>query len=693
MSTFFLLIRAYELPRVTPLVYLLRAFIFVAAISSIATSVRAQGVEARAASVSGRAVVTRTASPASTLRSGQQLAPGDVIDTSAGARVRIELSDGSVVIVQPGTRLVLQDYNTAGSLRELLKIFIGRVRIKINNFGSRANPYRVNSPSASIGVRGTEFGVSVAAGGETEVIVYEGLVEVTSLYSPQDRVTVGPGRGVIVRPNEPIQFLMPGPEKEIGERVENPGNNAAGRSVTVDNPATTASGLYERYIDSIVDSGQNALPSRFAAFPDTHLDSLENPAFATEFSAPEGRIFLLPSFARTRGSRERTLFGFGEPRPFDHSLSPQASFFLPLKHRSVVGGRIAFSRNRIQSFSLDENLGVTVLPSPGTPGTAASAGSTDHTFVEATVLASRRFGSDGRTSIGVGLDFLSQRGSLLNLTTQTDDTGLTQRELVEARSRVNRTRLTIGLARDVGAASKLGLYYRYGYISANDRNRSHTLDGDPLPLQDTSVTGRSSEIGIRLRGPITRRLFYGAEGNFLRANGSENIRPAADANESSRASRAVLGFGLGYALRPRTLLAFDLAGGWSRARILRREDATGNVLEDERQAARFVSLHAALQTDVWRRLFVSGSIVALRQSRTIDLGFFPNRFGQRLTAEGVPAVGSLSHDKFTDYFSNFGMGWRFTPNFLAQYIVSTDFGKTSPRHTLVLRYTFTIGDK
>ncbi|MEJ7711288.1 MAG: hypothetical protein WKF84_15840 [Pyrinomonadaceae bacterium] len=98
-----------------------------------------------------------------------------------------------------------------------------------------------------------------------------------------------------------------------------------------------------------------------------------------------------------------------------------------------------------------------------------------------------------------------------------------------------------------------------------------------------------------------------------------------------------------------------------------------------------------MQADVWRRLFVSGSVLSVTQSRVTDFQLFPDRFGGRLTTDGFFMSDGRSRDRFTDYFSNFGVGWRFTPNFLAQYIVSTDFGQTSPRHTLLLRYTFNIG--
>jgi hypothetical protein len=111
----------------------------------------------------------------------------------------------------------VQDYRAIGSLR-VAESPRRACEIKINHFGSQPNPYRVNSPTASIAVRGTEFGVAVGTGGETEVVVYEGLVEVSSLSNPQRRVLVEPGRGVIVRPNEPIRFFTPGPGNEIGER-------------------------------------------------------------------------------------------------------------------------------------------------------------------------------------------------------------------------------------------------------------------------------------------------------------------------------------------------------------------------------------------------------------------------------------------------------------------------------------------
>ena len=64
----------------------------------------------------------------------------------------------------------------------------------------------------------------------------------------------------------------------------------------------------------LVDARQGPLFLRFTAYPDSFLDSLENPAYATEFSAPEGRIFLLPSFRGSQGVGDRSVFLVFQPR-------------------------------------------------------------------------------------------------------------------------------------------------------------------------------------------------------------------------------------------------------------------------------------------------------------------------------------------------------------------------------------------
>src|SRR3954462_9450483 len=75
-------------------------------------------VVARAASIAGRPLLSNTALSVP-LTPGYILNPGDRVDTRGGARVVIDLSDGSMVVVQPESVIVLKDYRQAESLREL----------------------------------------------------------------------------------------------------------------------------------------------------------------------------------------------------------------------------------------------------------------------------------------------------------------------------------------------------------------------------------------------------------------------------------------------------------------------------------------------------------------------------------------------------------------------------------------------
>jgi hypothetical protein len=198
------------------LLFLLAASIQLTGQSTGATAL-AQVVDARVASVKGTAL-RRNNQRAFILARGDSLNPGDEVDTRGGGRVVIELTDGSVVVVHPNSRIVMSNYRAAASMREMFRILIGRVRIKVAHYGGKPNPYRVNSPTASILVRGTEFSVAVEPSGDTRVEVYEGLVEVQSLSDPRRRALLPAGRGAVVKPNEDIRLYTPGRGNRTEER-------------------------------------------------------------------------------------------------------------------------------------------------------------------------------------------------------------------------------------------------------------------------------------------------------------------------------------------------------------------------------------------------------------------------------------------------------------------------------------------
>jgi hypothetical protein len=721
------------------------------------TSAYAQNtpVVARAASISGHVTISTGGGTAFALTRGYALNPGDRVDTRGGGRLVIDLSDGSMVVVQPESVLIIKDYRQAESLRELFQIVLGQVRVKINHFAGRPNPYRMNSPTASIAVRGTEFTITVDNFGATEVDVYEGLVEVSSLTDPDRKVLIEAGRGVLVNAGQDFHLLgaLQGPSGDRGDggnrdrRVQvirpdmrAPGADSRGQGPDMRGaptegraglpgpglgpPAAAVPGAgtgpilgplpggdprgllrgdhddlspraqastYERYIAGLAEIGQVPFLLRFNAFPESHLDSLENPAFAGQFRTGEGRLFILPTFSGLGSFTDNTAaFGARGNQPATFSISPQLSMFVPVGSKVVIGGSATMSSidSGHQAGALDFDTAGFGQPLTSVPRN--SNGSSTSRFFSGSLLAARRFGENGSNSFGLELETLRGTGSLWHETVDTD-ASQTLIERTDAGSDINQTRFTAGVQHSFEGGHNIGLFYRYAWITANEADRNHVLGATSLPLESTQTSGHSSEFGLRLRGPLSPKLFYGVEASWLGLSLDEGLvrTQTPDSLQRDRAHRGTLGLGLGYLLNRRTVLSFDLAGGTSPATIARSETATGTLLQTGAGKNRFVSAHAAVQSDVWRRLFISASLLSIWQTHNLGFGLFPDSFGHitAIPSSFLPFAPMRASTRASD----FGAGWRFSRDLFAQYVFSTDYGATSSSHTLMLRYTFHFG--
>ena len=682
-------------------------------------------VVARATGVTGQAVVLTPGLAPLALTAGYILNPGDRIDTRGGGRVAIDLSDGSMVVVAPESIVTLKDYRAAASLRELFSIALGMVRVRIDHFAGKPNPYRMNSPTASIAVRGTEFSIEVDAAGATQVVVFEGAVEVVSLTDPDRRVLIEAGRGVLVQAGQDFHLTgaNPAPPGNRGAANPNgqqdknkplqqasahaaegpadgspPGGSAPAPPPTPrehdrDDTPRASAGTYDRYLAGLADIGQVPFLFRFNAFPEAHLDSLENPAYATEFHRAEGRVFILPTFRGARTLQEyQSAFGPGGTLPSDYSVSPQISFFAPAGG-FTLGGSASLSRVG------DSTLTTTPNYEPGelehNSSSSQTSGSSSGTFYSGALVAARRFGAN---SFGVELASLKGTGSISSVTSVSSGgdkgPGRLAEERIQSTSDITQTRLTAGFSRDLARTLKLGLFYRYAFIRADDRDVSHTLNGLPAGLNATLTAGHSSEFGLRLRGLVTPRLSYGIAAAWLGISLLDGMNRigAVDSHQRDRARRPTVAAGLGYALTRRTTLSFDLAGGSARTWASRTEDASGRLLQNAVAGNQFVSAHAAVQSDITRRLFLTASFLNVWQAHNLNVNLFPDRFGNRTSVEDAFFPMSPAPAQYAPRFSDFGAGWRFTRNLFAQYVYSTDYGASSATHTLMVRYTFHLRD-
>ena len=136
---------------------------------------------------------------------GDAVQSRQIIVTGPDGYARFEVSDGSTFEVFPNSRVTFR--NNAGDWRDLVDVWLGRIRVHIQKLGGQPNPNRIQTPTAIISVRGTVFDVSVTDDAETTVVsVFEGQVAVGHRLMPRegDPKVLNSGDELTVYRNAPL---------------------------------------------------------------------------------------------------------------------------------------------------------------------------------------------------------------------------------------------------------------------------------------------------------------------------------------------------------------------------------------------------------------------------------------------------------------------------------------------------------
>ena len=116
---------------------------------------------------------------------GMAVQVGDRIETERGGHVHLRFVDGAYVSVRPGSRLIIESYRYEPSNPQ-----DGAVRFRLESGVARAisgkvaeaarERFRLNTPIAAIGVRGTDF-VVLAEADRVRVTVHSGAIVLAPL--------------------------------------------------------------------------------------------------------------------------------------------------------------------------------------------------------------------------------------------------------------------------------------------------------------------------------------------------------------------------------------------------------------------------------------------------------------------------------------------------------------------------------
>ncbi len=135
---------------------------------------------------------------------------GYAVRTGAASGVTLNWVDGSRVRLGPETSIRVRKCNFNTSSKQTTSLFdldAGRIWVRVLSALGGKTKFEVRTPTATAGVRGTVFSVSVDEAGQTAVAVYEGEVVVdaeggTATVAPGQQASVEGGAAPVAQEDE-----------------------------------------------------------------------------------------------------------------------------------------------------------------------------------------------------------------------------------------------------------------------------------------------------------------------------------------------------------------------------------------------------------------------------------------------------------------------------------------------------------
>jgi hypothetical protein len=114
------------------------------------------------------------------LKLGDAVHVGDTVDVPAGAKLKLRMSDGSVIAAAPGSRVTIDTYDVKGSDSRDAKLSLasGLLRAVVAATGPQSR-FEVDTATGVAAVRSTDWFIEFRPG-STQVGVLSGVVSLTS---------------------------------------------------------------------------------------------------------------------------------------------------------------------------------------------------------------------------------------------------------------------------------------------------------------------------------------------------------------------------------------------------------------------------------------------------------------------------------------------------------------------------------
>ena len=617
------------------------------------------------------------------LAPGMQLGVGDRLRTGKAGRVVLRLPDEGLIEVQPGTLLeILRFENGIG---EIFRLFIGKVRLKIRHLLGRPSKYEMQTPIATIGVRGTDLNILVEPDRTTTIQVFEGLATIRDIQRPSEEILVAADQQYTVHPLTP-----PEPPQSLGRLV----------SENFIREASAETGL-----ETVLEPVERPTISRFLAFSDPHLDVLDNPAFASGLVKPSGRLYLFPT--RTESYLKHKEFDL---IPLMQEVDPQGLFAVDGRYLQGVSARLSYIRplgkwtlgGVFEHRRIDESFQFKIRRRPAQQGqrptTEQIGGDLFSPRLDLQARADRGMVLIARRvrnqTFAFSLDWTDSGGEIQTSYEVKPDGQLLLSEWTQSRFDNQNKRLVMGYRLQTEKMGSFALSYSYGLIDGKTDQKQHQFLGDPAPLARFSTRGHHQEWRLTWRKRWHRRLLMGLQVGAYYSDLDETARDfrSTDSDVEETFFSPYLAAGIGGSFWDgRLTYSLDYRFTSVEEKSMRRQVESSTLLDEEYSYRDDHSLHSWLQLQLPWRLFTGGGVTSLWSLGQLQAEYEPDSQGRRTDYEGRPRPPALRQDS-ADQFTQLGVsfGRRFSHRYFLEYLVSKtssdQFRPTS--HSLLFRLSF-----
>lgn len=153
--------------------------------------------------------------PWQTIAPTDKLVPGAIVRTLGDSQMALVMPDRSQVRLNQNSQLEIGSATESGIVVSVLRLVTGRIwsLARPPTIAGAGNRIRMTTPTATIGIRGTDWEVEVMPDGGTQLVVLSGVVDMSNDLGA---VVVASGEAARVEPGKaPVKFVLVNPSSRV----------------------------------------------------------------------------------------------------------------------------------------------------------------------------------------------------------------------------------------------------------------------------------------------------------------------------------------------------------------------------------------------------------------------------------------------------------------------------------------------